>query len=519
MAHAKQFSMYFFYETRKMRLTSSSANLFNLIIKCHQCIHFTGDNFLLRVSFLKKFLLIFFILFSVRKIDCESLIRKMLVLDPSRRYTIEQIKRHRWMMMEVMDPVGVMSDSSSAPVSSTVVGTAAVEPNEQILRLMAGLGIDAQKTRNSLKVTDKVEIEKLLFSEFPLPHFLHESFSIIFIFEISSFSQLNSYDHHAAIYLLLLERLRTRSASQESNIGLASSQLSSGPAVHTKHPSLEQQRRRPSSIAEQAMRKLGIGGSYIRNDSPPSRPHVLLSSNGERPMEPIPSMMTLRETNIRETSPLPSLALQQMRGNENYFRGSSAFVGVARDREFGPSSYNPYNSLAGARENSCLFSRDSCVMPIGSHRVPSNRLMAAGLDQRIIKQSTEDCRRLLQQATAVSENRPPNAPTPMELSSTPPTQQHINALAAPSYRALTSSNSFDSKSNVPNLSGRFFMSPEATKLFNTLQQSPLPINAEPRANGQSSTSPAPPSASTSPGPAIEQQPTILHSKEKITNFG
>lgn len=75
----------------------------------------------------------------------------MLVLDPHRRYTIEQIKRHRWMMMEVMDPVGVLSDSS-APSSSTAVGTAAVEPNEQILRLMSGLGIDTQKTRESLKV-------------------------------------------------------------------------------------------------------------------------------------------------------------------------------------------------------------------------------------------------------------------------------------------------------------------------------------------------------------------------------
>lgn len=291
---------------------------------------------------------------------------------------------------------------------------------------------------------------------------------------------MNSYDHHAAIYLLLLERLRTRSASQESNVCLASSQLgSNGPQVSSsKHPS-DQQRRRPSTIAEQAMRKLGISNSYGRTESPPSRQHSLLSNN-DRPMEPIPSMIQLRDTSIREQTPLPlSSANQHVRGNENYFRGSAAHMGMQRFERDGNGS--PYR-----RENSCLLSRDNCALPIGAYRTPSNRLLSSGIDQRIMKQSTEDCRRLLQQATAVADpNRTPN--TPMELSSTPPTQQqstpqqhNISSLAAPSYRVLTTSNSFDSKSNVPNIHGRFFMSPEATKLFNTLQQSPLPINSEVR---------------------------------------
>lgn len=76
--------------------------------------------------------------------DCESLIRKMLVLDPHRRYTIEQIKHHRWMLIEVMDPISLACDNQNK--------TAITEPNEQILRLMAGLGIDTQKTCDSLKV-------------------------------------------------------------------------------------------------------------------------------------------------------------------------------------------------------------------------------------------------------------------------------------------------------------------------------------------------------------------------------
>lgn len=81
--------------------------------------------------------------------DCESLIRKMLVLDPHRRYTIEQIKHHRWMLIEVMDPISLACDSQNISARN---GTAITEPNEQILRLMAGLGIDTQKTCDSLKV-------------------------------------------------------------------------------------------------------------------------------------------------------------------------------------------------------------------------------------------------------------------------------------------------------------------------------------------------------------------------------
>lgn len=74
----------------------------------------------------------------------------MLVLDPHRRYTIEQIKHHRWMLIEVMDPISLACDNQNVSARS---GTAITEPNEQILRLMAGLGIDTKKTCDSLKVS------------------------------------------------------------------------------------------------------------------------------------------------------------------------------------------------------------------------------------------------------------------------------------------------------------------------------------------------------------------------------
>lgn len=67
--------------------------------------------------------------------DCESLIRKMLVLEPNKRYSIPQIKKHRWMQMGVPPTI---------PLSITLSNT---QPNEQILRLMQSLGIDSAKTR------------------------------------------------------------------------------------------------------------------------------------------------------------------------------------------------------------------------------------------------------------------------------------------------------------------------------------------------------------------------------------
>lgn len=60
-----------------------------------------------------------------------------------------------------------------------------------------------------------------------------------------------------AIYLLLLERLRTRSMSQE-NSSANINQANGVQPQQPKHHSSDSQRRRPSAVAEQAMRKSGI---------------------------------------------------------------------------------------------------------------------------------------------------------------------------------------------------------------------------------------------------------------------
>ncbi|CAB0019464.1 unnamed protein product, partial [Nesidiocoris tenuis] len=144
--------------------------------------------------------------------DCEHLIRKMLVLEPSKRYSVEQIKRHRWMVDEAprLLPSTSLGDNKHA------------EPNEQILRLMQSLGIDASQTKESLRNA--------------------------------------SYDHHAAIYFLLLERLR----QHRSTFTLTQDPPAPTPAPPSsagKHSNdVPAQKRRPSTIAEQAMRKHGLAG-------------------------------------------------------------------------------------------------------------------------------------------------------------------------------------------------------------------------------------------------------------------
>lgn len=234
---------------------------------------------------------------------------------------------------------------------------------------------------------------------------------------------MNNYDHHTAIYLLLLERLKPRSLALEANNPASASSTSNS----TKHPSLEQQRRRPSSIAEQAMRKISLGssGTATRSDLPISPRHH--ASVTERNYEsthqilgntPLMSMMTLRETNIRD--PPTSLQLSQtinMRNSPSF--NQQPFM--KRDREYYTPfmAVNPqssqmnccYMGSANTRESNSLLNRNSigdgsssilgslAYANSSSHRVPSSRLLSNSIDQRILKQSTEDCRRLLQQVS------------------------------------------------------------------------------------------------------------------------
>ncbi|XP_069802474.1 serine/threonine-protein kinase SIK2-like [Dendropsophus ebraccatus] len=95
--------------------------------------------------------------------DCESLLRRMLVVDPGKRLSIAQIRQHRW--FQGVPPQQPLQDN----------GLPAPKPCMQVLAIMQTLGIDRERTLQAL--------------------------------------QNDTYDHYAAIYYLLVERL------QESRFG------------------------------------------------------------------------------------------------------------------------------------------------------------------------------------------------------------------------------------------------------------------------------------------------------------
>ncbi|XP_072369151.1 serine/threonine-protein kinase SIK1 isoform X2 [Scyliorhinus torazame] len=100
--------------------------------------------------------------------DCENLIRRMLMVDPMKRITVSQIKQHRWMLAQ-KPPVYSLKDYNSN------LGNY----NQQVLGLMQNLGIDRQKTIESV--------------------------------------QNSSYNHFSAIYYLLLERVKEHRSNQTLN--------------------------------------------------------------------------------------------------------------------------------------------------------------------------------------------------------------------------------------------------------------------------------------------------------------
>lgn len=135
--------------------------------------------------------------------DCEHLIRRMLVLDPSKRLSVAQIKEHKWMVLDVPVQRPLLYPQTGQAEGETGLG----EYSEQVLRLMHSLGIDQHKTIESL--------------------------------------QNKSYNHFAAIYYLLVERLKAHRCS------------------FPVEPRLDARQRRPSTIAEQTMVKSSSGAPQV----------------------------------------------------------------------------------------------------------------------------------------------------------------------------------------------------------------------------------------------------------------
>ncbi|XP_074497496.1 serine/threonine-protein kinase SIK3 homolog isoform X4 [Sebastes fasciatus] len=99
--------------------------------------------------------------------DCEYLIRHMLILEPSRRLSMEQICKNKWMRLGDPDPE---FDRLIAECEQVKTERELELINEQVLIAMCEMGLDRERTLQSL--------------------------------------QTDAYDHYSAIYSLLADRLK-----------------------------------------------------------------------------------------------------------------------------------------------------------------------------------------------------------------------------------------------------------------------------------------------------------------------
>lgn len=67
----------------------------------------------------------------------------MLVKDPNQRYTIEQIKKHKWMQADPAVKTILSYNDEDNLEGEKILD----EYNEQALELMHGLGIDIERTK------------------------------------------------------------------------------------------------------------------------------------------------------------------------------------------------------------------------------------------------------------------------------------------------------------------------------------------------------------------------------------
>ncbi|KAG6441026.1 hypothetical protein O3G_MSEX001578 [Manduca sexta] len=403
--------------------------------------------------------------------DCESLIRKMLVLEPMKRYTIDQIKKHRWMAAEPYAIPTVIADPARSPAHAPTHH----EPNEQVLRLMQSLGIDPVKTKESLRS--------------------------------------NSYDHHAAIYLLLLERLRARAAS-----GAVSN-------VETRNrPS-----RRPSSVADQAL---------VREAHEARREHHnrLLHAGETQSREYSRATPTISaapaDASSAETQRLLSLAGVNMTEQRLLQRNSDpsdthrsflvANLDVASNRTHETES----TRLLSMRNIDVSQSNQRLGTKLNEATVPTHRLLTSTYEQQqnILKQSSEDCRRLLQHSTTVGpeSNKSNNDGTRLLTSSSFDSKCAIDGVrnsSATDHNIIAnflqnsaSATNFNVETVKLPSSTTFTMCSEAAKLMNTLQQSPLPL----KGTVNLSTSPIPTQLADSKLSSVLEQPKPLESTRLVS---
>ncbi|KAH8317369.1 hypothetical protein KR074_010693 [Drosophila pseudoananassae] len=435
--------------------------------------------------------------------ECEHLIRRMLVLEPTRRYTIEQIKRHRWMCPELLEHVLIAKYNLGADRQSSL------EPSEDILRIMAEyVGIGPDKTRASLKK--------------------------------------NTYDHVAAIYLLLQDRV-SHKKEQSNGAGSGSGSTSSSASASTsasasasaasrmlyksskQEPQNQSKTISTSSILakDQAHKRLNrhqtavlmsersgaldpatAAAYYAKYGGlplplPHAHAHLAGYLNGATPGGDLESMVGAGGIPLpMRYTPLPAAASPAPSSCSTSAGTGSSRMGRHSLSSSSPRSHRPVAISLSIDQNPSLANMRCREMMDGSGGGgPGIPLVSKQLHQTIseyiIKQSTEDCRQLLQQSTAIAEGK---EEPPLKQETTPTssavglgsTSGSVSGGVGPgscpsepgskTIKAMSSSSSFDSTANLGQ-SFRYKMSAEATKLFQTLQESPLPVEQRSRRRG------------------------------------
>ncbi|XP_034106582.1 uncharacterized protein LOC117569505 [Drosophila albomicans] len=423
--------------------------------------------------------------------ECEHLIRRMLVLEPTRRYTIEQIKRHRWMCPELLEHALI------AKYNGNMERQAVLEPSEDILRIMSEyVGIGPDKTRASLKK--------------------------------------NTYDHVAAIYLLLQDRVSHKKEQSKPGLLYKSSkqslllldqlppqqQLLQQQLLQQQQQQHQQQQQQQSkTISTTVLAKEPIHKRLSRHQTvlmserstadpyyavkqqahPHPHPHAHAHGhshghahghgyarymNGDDgPHGPVIAMPT-RYTPL----PVGNSSSRVSHHSLSSPRSMQRPVGISLSIDSSSSSSGgQLPSLANLRCRELLLNASQQLEQGGHQHLasPVPKQLHQTISEYIIKQSTEDCRQLLQQSTAIAETK--KEEEQQTASSAAPEHATTNATSTPTadqiqhqhnsnktIKPMSSSSSFDSTTNL-NQSFRFKMSAEASRLFQTLQESPLPI--------------------------------------------
>lgn len=81
----------------------------------------------------------------------------MLVKDPNQRYTIEQIKKHKWMQADPAVKTILSCNTEENFEREEILE----EYNEQALELMQGLGIDIERTKTVNKYLNNASVTYL----------------------------------------------------------------------------------------------------------------------------------------------------------------------------------------------------------------------------------------------------------------------------------------------------------------------------------------------------------------------